>query len=130
MAKVRGFDFDLCRKIILRFDELASQPNTNKPTKYDFEGCKILEVEHYIRKMGEDGIFEVWLRQEYTPIEQLGRWPVAIKEKGLAFLKYAKDEDVWNEAIETMKAMGEYDTPTLLKMRRALREASERRLNG
>lgn len=57
----------------------------------------------------------------------LGSWLVGFGKKGCAFLEVARDDEVWNEAIETIKAMGDNDTPTPLKMRRALREDSERR---
>lgn len=57
----------------------------------------------------------------------LGRWPVGFGTMGWVYLEVARDDEIWNEAIETVKAMGNNDTPTLLKMRKALREASERR---
>ena len=53
------------------------------------------EVAHYIRKVGDDSMVEVWLRHEYSPKEQLSRWPMAFKEQRVAFLEYAKEDDVW-----------------------------------
>ena len=48
---------------------------------------------------------------------------MAFREKGVVFLDYAKDEKIWNEAMEEMRERT--DTPTLKKMRIALREAVE-----
>ena len=124
MTKIRGFDFDLCRKILLRLEELLAVPDANKPTRYVFKGYKHHEVEHYIRKLGDDGMVEVRIRTEYAN-DQLPRWPTFFREKGVVFLEYAKDEDVWNAAMEEMRSRN--DTPTLLKMRKALREASEKK---
>lgn len=108
----RKFDFDLCRKILLRLEELLAVPGSNTPTQYVFEGYRHSDVAHYIRKMGDDDMVHVRLRSGYAP-DQLQHWPVAFREKGVAFLDYAKDEKIWNQAMEEMR--GRNDTPTLEK---------------
>ena len=56
-------------------------------------------------------------------VQTSGAGHVAFREKGVVFLDYAKDEKIWNEAMEEMRERT--DTPTLKKMRIALREAVE-----
>ena len=121
MAKKR-FDFDLCRKILLRLEELLAVPDANKPTQYVFEGYRPSEVGHYIRKMGDDDMIHVRLRSEHE-YDHLQCWPVVFRQKGVVFLDYAKDEKIWNEAMGEMGKRN--DTPTLKKMRIALRDAGE-----
>lgn len=118
------FDFDLCRKILLRLEELVAIPDANKPTRYVFEGYRPSDVDHYIKKMGDDDMVHVRLRPEYAH-DHLQRWPIAFRKKGIVFLDYAKDEDVWNAAMEEMR--GRNYTPTLKKMKKALREAAEKK---
>lgn len=120
---IRGFDFELCRKILFLLEELLAIPDANKPPRYVFEGYAHRDVEHYLSKMNGDRMVDVRVRTEYAH-DQLPCWPVAFRENGIAFLKYAKDEKIWNEAIEEMR--GRNDTPTLKGMRKALREAAER----
>ena len=122
MAEAK-FDFNLCRKILLRLEELLAVPDSNKPTQYEFEGYRHNDVAHYIKKMGDDDMVQLKLRPGYTD-DQLQCWPVAFREKGVVFLDYAKDEKIWAEATEEVK--GRNDMPTLKKMRIALREAVER----
>ena len=118
----KRFDFDLCRNILLRLEELLAVPDANKPTQYVFDGYRPSEVGHYIKKMGDDDMVHVRSRSEYDH-DHLRCWPVAFREKGVVFIDYAKDEKIWNAAIEEMR--GRNDTPTLKKMRIALREAGE-----
>ena len=120
----KRFDFDLCKKILLRLEELLAVPDSNKPTQYVFEGYRHSEVGHYIRKMGDDDMVHVRLRSEHE-YDHLQCWPVAFREKGVVFLDYAKDEKIWNETMREMKTRN--DTPTLKEMRIALREAVERK---
>lgn len=120
----KKFDFDLCRKILLRLEELLAVPDSNRPTQYVFDGYRHSEVGHYISKMGDDDMIHVRLRTEHDH-DQLQCWPVAFREKGVVFLDYAKNEKIWNAAMKEMRARD--DTPTLKKMRTALREAVGRR---
>ena len=123
----RKFDFDLCKNILLRLEELLAVPDANKPTQYVFKGYRHSEVGHYIKKMGDDDMIHVRLRTEYDH-DHLQCWPVGFREKGVMFLDYAKDEKIWNEAMEEMRERD--DAPTLKKMRIALKKAGGENYRG
>ena len=77
----KKFDFDLCRKILLRLEELLAVPDANKPTQYVFDGYRNSDVAHYIKKMGDDDIIHVKLRSEHE-YDHLQCWPIGFREKG------------------------------------------------
>ena len=95
-------DFDLCRKILLRLEDILINQIENIPSKYEFEGYDHEMVGHAVRKLHDARLIvardkSVWTR------DQLRCWPLGFKGRGLEFLAASKDEDAWREALKTLE---------------------------
>ena len=99
----RELDFELCRMILLRREELWDSGMTSLPAHYYFEGYGAEIISQNINKLfNAKPIFakgsENWGRG------QLSLWPTEFQENGWRFLAAAKDEKTWTEAIKTVTA--------------------------
>ena len=95
-------DFDLCRKILLRLEEVLIEKIPNVPAEYVFENYSHEMVGYAVRKLHDARLVaardkSVWIR------DQLRRWPLGFRGRGLEFLAASKDEDAWQEALKTLE---------------------------
>ena len=120
MASIATYlDLDLCRKILLRTEEVMGSDRPKGPDNYYFEGYGLEMVEYNLRKLHDYGAVCVRERIErYSGV--LNYWPVLLYDKGLAFIEAARNDEVWNRALEQIEARGVQ--PTLKRVRRILLE--------
>lgn len=113
-------DLDLCRKILLRTEEVMGSDRPKGPDNYYFEGYGLEMVEYNLRKLHDYGAISVRERIErYSGV--LNYWPVLLYDKGLAFIEAARNDEVWNRALEQIEERGVQ--PTLKRMRAILLES-------
>ena len=118
-------DLDLCRKIMLRTEEVLTSNKPKGPDNYEFEGYSPEMVEFNIRKLHDGDMICARERTEKRR-HVINIWPELLYDRGLAFLEVARDESVWMEAIERVEASGRQ--PTLRKMKRTLLETARETL--
>ena len=111
------FDLDLCRKILLRTEEVMGSDRPKGPDNYHFEGYDLEIVEFNLRKLHDYGAISVRERIErYRGV--LNYWPVLLYDKGLAFIEATRNDEVWNRALEQIEESGVQ--PTLKRVRAIL----------
>ena len=116
-------DFELCRQILFRLDEILLDGRLSSPRDYEFDGHSPENVGYNAHELGDAKLVRLktamnWYRG------QLRYWPVwfcfPVGEK---FLAAAKDEKTWTEAIETVHKQG---GPTTLRTLKAVLFAGAR----
>ena len=117
------YDLDLCRKILLRTEEVMASNRPKGPSNYEFEGYSPETVEHNIRKLNDNDLISVKVGSEQRR-GTLNYWPRLLYDKGFEFIEVARDEEVWKEALEQIEERGV--NPTLKRVKKILLEnASE-----
>lgn len=118
MASITAqLDLNLCRKILLRTEEVMGSDRPKGPDNYHFDGYGPKMVEFNLRKLHDYGAICVRERIErYSGV--LNYWPVLLYDKGLAFIEAARNDEVWNRALEQIEA--QCVQPTLKRARRTL----------
>ena len=53
------YDLDLCRKILLRTEEVMASNRPKGPSNYEFEGYSPETVEHNIRKLNDNDLISL-----------------------------------------------------------------------
>ena len=97
-----GLDFDLCRKILLRLEELLVNQVHTGPTKFEIDGYSTEMVGYAVRKL-HDVRFIIAKNKSVWSKDQLRYWPLGFKGRGLEFLAASKDKDAWQEALKTLE---------------------------
>ena len=77
-------DFDLCRKIILRTEEVLASDGPKGHSNYMFAGHSSDMVGHNTDALHHEGFIEARIPSERTG--QWACWPVGLMSKGLEFL--------------------------------------------
>ena len=114
---IEQLDLDLCRKILLRTEEVMGSDRPKGPDNYYFEGYDFGMVEYNLRKLYDYGAICVRERIErYQGV--LNYWPVLLYDKGLAFIEAARNDEIWNRALEQIEERGVQ--PTLKRAKRIL----------
>ena len=126
---IQQLDLDLCRRILLRTEEVMGSNRPRGPENYQFEGYGPEMVEFNIRKLHDNKMICARERREKRR-GVINCWPEILYDRGLDFLEATRDEKIWNAAMEEMRDRGRNDTPTLTRMRIALMEAAERKNRG
>ena len=116
---IEQLDLDLCRKILLRTEEVLRSNRPKVPDNYQFEGYGPEMVEFNIRKLHDNELISARGRTEKRR-GVINCWPRLLYDRGLAFLDAARDEAVWKEALEQIEVRGV--NPTLKMARRILLE--------
>ena len=112
-------DLDLCRKILLRTEEVMGSNKSKSPANYEFEGYGPEMIEFNIRKLHDNELIIARERKEKRR-GVINCWPKRLYAKGLAFLDAARDEKVWKEALKQLEVRGA--NPTLKRVKRILLE--------
>ena len=113
-------DLDLCRKILLRTEEVMGRNKTpSRPTNYEFEGYGPEMIEFNIRKLHDNELIIARERKEKRR-GVINCWPELLYNRGLAFLNAAREEEVWKEAKKQIEARSVQ--PTLKRAKRILLE--------
>ena len=95
-------DLDLCRKILLRTEEVMASSRAKGPVNYQFEGFSPEMVEFNIRKLHDNDLICARERMEKRR-GVINCWPVLLYDKGLDFLEAARGEAVWKEALRQIE---------------------------
>ena len=124
MASIyQHLDLDLCRKILLRTEEVMGRNRPKGPDNYQFEGYGPEMVEFNLRKLHDYEAICVRERKEKRS-GVINVWPLLLYDKGLDFIVAARDEKVWKEALEQLEVRGVQ--PTLKKIKKILLEVQRR----
>ena len=116
-------DLDLCRKILLRTEEVLGRNKPRGPENYQFEGYGPEMVEFNVRKLNDNDLIKVRVGSEQRR-GTLNCWPRLLYDKGLNFIEATRDEKVWKEALKQLEERGVQ--PTLKRVKKILLEnASE-----
>lgn len=116
---VEQLDLDLCRKILLRTEEVMGSNRPRGPENYQFEGYGPEMVEFNIRKLHDNEMICARERKEKRR-GVINCWPEILYDKGLAFLDSAREYVVWKETLEQIEVRGVQ--PTLKTAKRILLE--------
>ena len=107
-------DFDLVRQIVLRLEEVWESDSPSRPTDYKFDSYRVEITSHNIQKLFDAGIVVAQAMQNWSP-DQLKSWPTGFTTKGWKFLAAAKNDKIWREAVDTVKAQGDVTNLKALK---------------
>ena len=111
-------DLELCRNILLRTEEVLASDGPKGPSNYEFAGDNKNMVGYNIEALHHEGLVEARIPSERTG--QWACWPVSLTVKGQVFLDAVRNENVWKEAVEQVKARGV--NLTLKEMEKMLEE--------
>ena len=113
-------DFELCRRILLRLEEVLLSGMSSRPSDYNFDGYTLEIISYNIQKLGDANLVSVQMGADWSK-DQLRYWPIGFhKFGGIAFLAAAKDEKIWRAAHKTMES--QFGPPTLKKLKTILLE--------
>lgn len=107
-------DFDLVRQIVLRLEEVWESDSPSRPTDYKFDGYRVEIISFNIQKLFDAGIVVAQAMQNWSP-DQLRSWPTGFTSKGWKFLAAAKEDGIWDDAVQTVKAQGQITNLNALK---------------
>ncbi len=114
---IEQLDLDLCRKILLRTEEVMGRNKPKSPANYEFEGYGPEMIEFNIRKLHD---YELIIARERKEKRRgvINCWPEKLCDKGLDFIEAARDEKVWEEALKQIEERGV--NPTLKRVKKIL----------
>ena len=102
-------DLELCRKILLEVEKHTEPLTAIYPVI--IEGYTRKQIDFHVYLLGQAGLLEVvdgWSGFEY--------FPTSITWEGYEFLEAAKDENVWEKAMDSIRSKGIPVTFELLKI--------------
>ena len=102
-------DLELCRKILLRTEEVLASDGPKGPSNYKFSGYNNDKVGYNVEALHHEGFIEARI-----PSERIGQWacwPVGLLSKGVEFLTAARCEDAWTKALRLVDEREK--TPTI-----------------
>ncbi|MDE0011354.1 MAG: DUF2513 domain-containing protein [Candidatus Poribacteria bacterium] len=106
-------DFELCRKLMLRQEELYDSRTPSLITHFRFEDYSAENISYNVEQLHRAILITNTTPQEWTK-GTLSRWPTGNTNIGWKFLEAAKDEARWSEAVESVTTQNEsYDLRTL-----------------
>ena len=73
-----GLDFDLCRKILLRLEEVLIKEMGSIPARYVFSGYSVEMVGYAVRKLHDARLIQARDKSVWTR-DQLRCWPLGFK---------------------------------------------------
>ena len=105
-------EFELCRKILMRLEEVMLRDGPNLPVMYEMEGYDNELVDYWMQKLYGARLIDIKMRTTWTRPD-IRYWPVSFIGRGLDVLAVSKDEGVWTEAL---MLMGEREKVPTVKM--------------
>ena len=105
-------EFELCRKILMRLEEIMLRDGENLPVMYEMDGYDNELIDYYMQKLYGARLIDIKMRTTWTRPD-LRYWPVSFIGRGLDVLAASKDEDSWAEAL---RLMGEREKTPAIKM--------------
>ena len=100
-------DPELCRKILLRLEDVLTSEGSNGPSHYDFEGFSPETVAFNIRYLHDIKLVFASIPAYRDGRNGLEFWPAMLRERGMDVLDTIRNEKVWREINEKAKAEGE-----------------------
>lgn len=113
-----GLDFELCRQIMFRLEEIILSGHSAKPYDFQFDGYSTECVDWNVNRLHEARLVTAktalnWYRG------QLRNWPVGFHRLGgEKVLMAAKEEETWQAALKAMES--QFGPPTLKKLKAIL----------
>lgn len=107
-------DFELCRQMLFRLDEVLLDRRLSMPRDYEFDGRSPEFISYNARQLGDAKLVQTKTAMNWTR-GQLRYWPVWFSPVGEKFLAAAKDEARWTEAIKTVTAQDSTHNLKVLK---------------
>ena len=102
-------EFELCRKILMRLEEVMLRDGPNLSVMYEMDGYDNELIGYWMQKLYGARLIDIKMLTTWTRPD-LRYWPVSFIGRGLDVLAASKDEDAWTKALELM---GEREkTPT------------------
>lgn len=95
-------EFELCRKILMRLEEVMLSGGENLPVMYEMDGYDNELVDYCMQKLYGARLIDIKMRTTWTRPD-IRYWPVSFIGRGLDVLAASKDEDRWTEALELME---------------------------
>ena len=120
---IEQLDLDLCRKILLRTEEVMGSNKSKSPANYEFEGYGPEMIEFNIRKLHDNELIIARDRKEKRR-GVINCWPELLYNRGSAFIEVAREEEVWKEALRQIEERGV--NPTLKRVKKILLEVPRR----
>lgn len=113
-ALIIELNFELCRLILLKMEELRHRGMSGLPRHFYFEGYTPENISYNISKLFSAKLIYTKAPQEWHR-EQLSIWPTGFTKNGWKFLEAAKDEAKWAEAVKIARAENERSRSETLK---------------
>ena len=96
-------DFELCRQMLFRLDEVLLDRRLSLPRDYEFDGHSPEMISYNAQVLGDAKLVRLKTAMNWTR-GQLRFWPVWFSPVGEKFLAAAKDEARWSKAVKTVTA--------------------------
>ena len=112
-------NLELCRQLVLTLDEVLLDGRFSRPRDYEFDGYSPEMITYNANQLGDAKLVRLKTAMNWHR-GQLRYWPVWFNPSGEKFLAAAKDEKVWQAAIETMESQP--GAPSLKKFKTILFE--------
>ena len=106
-------NFELCRKILMRLEEVMLSDGPNLPVMYEMDGYDNELVDYYMQKLYGARLIDIRILTTWTRPD-LRYWPVSFIGRGLDVLAASKDEDAWKKALELMEEREKVPTVKML----------------
>ena len=106
-------EFELCRKILMRLEEVMHSDGPNLPVMYEMDGYDNELVDYYMQKLYGARLIDIKMRTTWTRPD-LRYWPVSFLGRGLDVLAASKDEDAWTKALALMEEREKVPTVKML----------------
>lgn len=103
VAVKRELDFELCKQILLKLEELWDRGTPPSHLDFLFEGYDAENISYNISKLVRARLIRTNSPNEYRR-DILRELPAGFTEKGWKFVEAAKDEDRWRAAVEVVRA--------------------------
>ena len=106
-------DLELCRKLMLKQEELWESRTPSLSAHFCFEGYGAENISYNVEQLHKANLITTSTPAEWAR-GRLSIRPTGITEYGWKFLEAAQDEARWSEAIETVTTQNDsYDLRTL-----------------
>ena len=106
-------EFELCRKILMRLEEVMLSGGENLPVMYEMDGHDNELIDYYMQKLYGARLIDIRMLTTWTRPD-LRYWPVSFIGRGLDVLAASKDQDAWTKALALMEEREKVPTVKML----------------